>query len=294
MGQIMDGAWVHENRSSVFDADPNKITHPTWKPHSCEARSYEPADLQQAFKGRHFHFVGDSTVEELMDIVMQALWPEHDPTNGPLPKHKFAHRTYDSLDAYTTRFSFNWAGGSDAYDNWKGLPSIVANSSRFVKTIRPDVDFIVFGAGIHDLAGGVPLFQYHAALRDIVAILLRSAPIVNAERTRFILRTVNPLNRPCNGWQGGNAQIHSMNFLAYQVAREYNLTFMDSNTAFRAEDTYLKRLGSPHCDDSIHCAKWGGQRHCPKCVVQASAILQFLRENFVLSEDSGDAHHHAP
>jgi len=78
----MDGIWARDTSDLVgFDQVYKKEDYSpmyrsqsyAWTPNTCRLRVFTYQELQQAMKGLHFHFAGDSTVFELMYTIMRMV-----------------------------------------------------------------------------------------------------------------------------------------------------------------------------------------------------------------------------
>lgn len=284
--EIMDGKWQNDPSqlvgfpeiSAKSPTNYGGLSH-AWVPNTCRLNTHEPQVLLEAFKGKHLHFIGDSTMFELMLIVMQHFWPDVEK-----PPHD---RTFDSQDQYNTRFSFNWAGSPSPFDNHKGLPSLIGNE-RFIESLQPDADFIIIGAGAHERVGRIPLDKFEQALGDIYDLILDRCPKIAQHPENLIYRPAHPYNPElkndnsgslCN--EDGNGPIRWMNLLAIRKTLYYSFAVMDSHRLFMADDYVRMRKGDRYCDDGHHCQRrsYGpNDHHCDKCVMQGTIFVHYIVE----------------
>ena len=244
-----------EMQTTHADANPYKRLLSAWVPNTCVLELFPPELLIQTFRGKHFHFVGDSTTRQFISGVMR-LFGFLNSTAEVFP------RDYDSEGTYSTRFSVNWVGAAELNGNCKGLVSIVDNPDRFLNMTKTDADFVVMSAGTHEVAGDQSIEEYHRSLPLLFDMLLEKIPKIAEDRRRFVWRTPLPLiNNPLKQfkWPNGicthedNAALQWLKLLSVKEAFNYGFPVLDAYRVSIAEDFDLSVVGVISCTwEGVH------------------------------------------
>lgn len=247
--------------------DPGLYTRLTgaWVPATCRLPLHAAATLRGVLKGKHLHFIGDSTTREFMHGVMRLLWPER-----PALAHDKAWvpNDYDSGTEFgDTRVSFNWAGGAATADSMKGLAALVQKPQRFLRSLQPSADLVFLSAGTHDVAGKRPIPGYAAALSTIFDWVIARVPAVKRDPRRAVWRPALPLMaqfwKPGVGFVNGSCrQEHSaalqwMRLLGIKEARARGFAVLDGYRVVEAEDVgraWGEKGQLPCSQDGMHYA----------------------------------------
>lgn len=233
------------NTTTITPNDPGLYTRLTgaWVPSTCRLPLHSAATLRSALKGRHLHFIGDSTTREFMHGVMRLLWPER-----PALAHDQAWvpNDYDSGWGQETRFSFNWAGGAATNDSMQGLAALVQRPQRFLHQLSPDADMVFLSAGTHDVAGKRTIPGYTAALATVFDWVAARVAAVRRDPRRAVWRPALPLlsqfHKPGVGFVNGTCrQEHSaalqwMRYLGVREAGARGFAVLDAYRVVEAED----------------------------------------------------------
>ena len=90
-----------------------------WSPNTCYLTAYNVSYLQALFWGKHIHVVGDSTLREILRLLLVLFGiPPHVPRAAPCNRR---NRVFDSGVLYPVRLSFAWTGGPRPCDDNKGI-----------------------------------------------------------------------------------------------------------------------------------------------------------------------------
>ena len=248
-----------------------------WQPHGCNIESFQPNEVQTALKGQTIQFIGDSTMVHLVSSFIQLVWPEIGMVD--------VTRDFDSQLYFTnisTRVVFKFIGARDYNANADGLPAFVQDplgKISFLNRTARDADYVVMGAGPHEVAGGRAIQEIQSAMPVVFQWVVDNFPKIAVDSRRLVWRTALPLITPIRNmyWPSGSCAKNSssvlswMNFISSQNAESFDTSFMDAHRVCLSEMFILKFLGSPSCTaDGIHF------QDCMCNEVQARALIHFL------------------
>jgi hypothetical protein len=296
MDELMDGLWVwnssspHEaastdindmlRRNNNTDVQTNKKLNPfssSWSPNTCSLEIFNASYLQTAFRGKHLHFVGDSTLHEILRLLL-ILFGVSLPIYPTTPPCQYRNRVFDSKFTYPTRFSFAWVGGPHPCDNGKGIVSLISGDGKqqFVDRYQKDADFVIVNSGLHDVSVGHSVEAYADAIPRFFDLLLCQAN-VTADRKHVIWLSSKPKTHsfgrcPRSKEEDNNGGLLWMNYLAGRIARSnYGFTVMDSHRLVKAANLVsVPKGGTEQCGDGHHCIG------CDSCWAKALILVQYM------------------
>jgi hypothetical protein len=260
----------------------------TWQPNTCFLQVYDASYLRSIFYGKHIHFIGDSTMHEIMRLVL-VLFGIKDPQYEPTEPCKHNNRVFDSESQYSVRFSFAWAGGPHPCDNSKGLGSLIApgeGKKQFLDRYQAEADFKILNVGLHEVDGSVPVEEYAKTLPLFFDLLLESRINVtnddvtndqhqNLNGNHIVWISSNPKTHGYNNCRDlrndGNGGLVWMNFFAAKIAHDYEFTVMDAHRLLKSANlASVPQGGKQQCGDGHHCAG------CDVCWAKALILVQYL------------------
>lgn len=191
-----------------------------------------------------------------MQQVIQLFFPDK--------AQLYVDNLYDSLNMYSTRFTFISVAAARLDESAKGLISMIqekAGRKRFIGSLDPEADFVIMSAGTHEVAGNLLIEDFDKALPILFDIVHKHCHKIAQQWERFIWRSALPLTQPIKNeyWPDGlcsndaNAAIHWLGYLGSKHARNRNIPVLDAHRLCFAENQGRVSNGVAPCtSDGIH------------------------------------------
>jgi len=202
MEELLDGSWVATTSNLMGYDDVSHIDtygrlQYSWSPNRCRLRVFHPSVLQEVFAGKHLWFAGDSTMHEMLRLIVLVFGFDIVLDKGPCVH---PDRMYDSLDQFPVRFSFDWDASVDICTGDEGIASMLTEEgkARFLPSAPPDVDFAMAYSGAHELVGGIRMEDYKDHINPFLQMILEAMPKVKQDPRRLVWRTTSPFGHAGN------------------------------------------------------------------------------------------------
>lgn len=233
----------------------------SWVPNSCALTAFKHDALQEIFRGLRIHFIGDSTMRNLLLQVQELFYPNQTAQND-------------------TQWGFSFIAGDG------GLAPFLNNTSteprikdRFMDSIHAETDLVILGAGTHQVAYGQSIQQFDDIIPIFFRDVVRKCPKIARDRRRLVWRSALPLIAPISNrhWPNGlcsndaNAGIYWLNLLSAKHASAYDSPILDAHRLCFSENQGLEFHGYLPCTlDGLHF------NTCGCVLMQAIAVLHYF------------------